>query len=338
MDRRELTELIREYSVEEPDLSAWPYTEARRLRGKHYGDAVFLRGLIEFTSYCRQDCYYCGLRKSNREAERYRLTREQILDCCGTGYRLGFRTFVLQGGEDPFFTDELLCGIVSEIKRRWPDCAVTLSAGERSRESYRVLRAAGADRYLLRHESADATHYTVLHPPAQRLESRRRCLFDLKELGFQTGAGFMVGSPGQEPEQLAEDLCFLRELGPHMVGIGPFLPHHQTPFAAERLGGLGQVLLLLALTRLMLPDVLLPATTALGSMHPQGRERGFQAGANVVMPNLSPGEVREAYNLYDGKLSSGAEAAEGLAELGEHIRKAGLRPDFSRGDHAEQRK
>lgn len=331
LTRKELAELIRREAGE--GGSAALFEAARQARQAHYGNRVFLRGLIECSSYCAQDCYYCGLRRSNLRAERYRLDRSRILASCDIGHRLGFRTFVLQGGEDRAFSDAIVCGIIDAVKTGYPDCAVTLSLGERSRESYLALYRAGADRYLLRHETADAAHYEKLHPPGQTLQSRRRCLYDLREIGYQTGAGMMIGSPGQTAEHLAEDLIFLRELVPHMVGIGPFLPHRDTPFREEPAGSLEVTLLMLALTRLLLPDVLLPATTALGSMHPRGRGMGFAAGCNVVMPNLSPPDVRESYSLYDGKLSSGAEAAEGLRELCGQIRECGLEADFSRGDH-----
>lgn len=334
MTHSELTSLIREHLARpDPELTGPLYAQARRLRQERYGSDVYLRGLIEFTSFCRQDCYYCGLRRGNGKAVRYRLSREEILGCCRLGHDLGLRTFVLQGGEDPGFDREAICSMVDAIKTQYPDSAVTLSIGEQPRESYQAYFDAGADRFLLRHETATAAHFAMLHPPPQTLESRKRCLYTLREIGFQTGAGLMVGSPGQTPEHLAADLLFLGELQPHMVGIGPFLPHGDTPFAGEPAGSLSATLLMLALTRLLLPDVLLPATTALGSLHPGGRELGFQAGANVVMPNLSPADVRGAYNLYDGKLSSGAEAAEGLQLLCTHIREAGFTPSFSRGDH-----
>jgi len=339
MTKDELADFIRRHTQKDgtlPDMRQWPYTQARELRRRSYGDRVFLRGLIEFTSYCLMDCYYCGLRRSNAATVRYRLDMRQILDCCDMGHRLGFRTFVLQGGEDGAWDDRGLCALVSAIKNRWPDCAVTLSVGERSGSSYRALRDAGADRYLLRHETADPSHFQKLHPPPQVFESRKKCFWALREAGFQVGAGCMVGSPGQTAEHLAEDLLFLKELRPEMVGIGPFIPHRDTPFAREKRGSLSDTLLMLALVRILLPDVLLPATTALGSIHPQGRELGLTAGANVVMPNLSPTDVRKSYSLYNGKLSSGAEAAEGIAELRTRIESIGMRADFSRGDHIPQ--
>lgn len=333
ISQRELASLIEEQSGQpDPELAGAIFREARSLRKKWHGNRVYLRGLIEFTSYCHQGCLYCGLRGPNKAAERYRLTDRQILGCCEQGHRLGFRTFVLQGGEDAHFDTKALCALVDTIKARWPDSAVTLSVGERSREEYKSLFDAGADRFLLRHESADPDHFARLHPPGQTLENRRRCLFALREIGFQVGAGFMVGSPFQTAEQLAADLVFLQELRPHMVGIGPFIPHKDTPFAAHPAGSLDLTLLMLALVRILLPDAMLPSTTALGSIHPEGRVLGFHAGANVAMPNLSPADVREAYNLYNGKLSSGAEAAEGLSALCNQIKASGYEPDFGRGD------
>ena len=306
--------------------------KAESLRDKHYGRRVFLRGLIEFTSYCKNNCYYCGLRRDNKNAERYRLTEEQILECCDYGASLGFNTFVLQGGEDGHFTDEKLVRLVSAIKAAHPDAAVTLSVGERSYDSYRVLREAGADRYLLRHESATDEHYARLHPESLTLENRKNCLYNLKSLGYQVGAGFMVGSPYQTSENLAADLLFLHELQPQMVGIGPFIPHNDTLFHDFAAGGLELTLFMLALTRILLPKVLLPATTALGTIAPDGRERGILAGANVVMPNLSPVEVRKKYLLYNDKLCSGDETAEHINELAERFSKINCVLDMSRGD------
>ncbi|MDE7278666.1 MAG: [FeFe] hydrogenase H-cluster radical SAM maturase HydE, partial [Oscillospiraceae bacterium] len=296
---------------------------------------VYMRGLIEFTNYCKNDCLYCGIRRSAKNAERYRLTEEQILDCCETGYGLGFRTFVLQGGEDGFYTDDKIVSIVLQIKEKFPDCAVTLSIGEKSRVSYEKFRKAGADRYLLRHETANSGHYGKLHPKELSLESRMKCLADLKELGFQTGCGFMVGSPFQTAENLAEDLLYIHDLQPHMVGIGPFIPHHDTPFAEEKQGSLETTLLMLGLTRLIVPNVLLPATTALGTIHPNGREMGILAGANVVMPNLSPKDVRKKYLLYDNKICTGDEAAECIACLGRRMESIGYKLVSARGDHIE---
>ena len=283
---------------------------ARNTGDRIYGKNVYIRGLIEFTNYCKNDCLYCGIRRSNCHADRYRLTEEEILSCCKIGYELGFRTFVLQGGEDGFYTDEKICQIVSKIKAEYPDCAVTLSIGEKSRESYQAYFDVGADRYLLRHETADEAHYKKLHPAEMSYQNRMRCLRDLKEIGYQVGTGFMVGSPWQTSEHLAEDLLFLKELNPQMVGIGPFIPHHDTPFAGQKAGTLELTLFLLGLIRLMLPGVLLPATTALGTIAENGRELVILSGANVVMPNLSPKQVRGDYLLYDNKISTDAEAAD----------------------------
>ncbi len=329
LTKAELTEIISRHT---PDTDEYLFAKARSVREKIYGRDVYMRGLIEFTNYCKNDCLYCGIRRSAKNAERYRLTEEQILDCCKTGYGLGFRTFVLQGGEDGFYTDEKIVGIVSRIKENFPDCAVTLSIGEKSRESYEKYRKAGADRYLLRHETANSGHYGKLHPKELSLENRMRCLADLKELGFQTGCGFMVGSPYQTAENLAEDLLFIHEFQPQMVGIGPFIPHHDTPFAEEKAGTLETTLLMLGLTRLIVPNVLLPSTTALGTIHPKGREMGILAGANVVMPNLSPNDVREKYLLYDNKICTGDEAAESVASLRKRMGNIGYNLVSARGD------
>lgn len=329
LPRAELAGLIREIS--DGDMP-YLFDAARETARSRFGNRIYTRGLIEFTNYCRCDCYYCGIRRSNRQTERYRLTQEEILACCRAGYALGFRTFVLQGGEDPYFTDERICRIVSAVKSAWPDCAVTLSIGEKEHSSYRLYRKAGADRYLLRHETASPAHYRRLHPPEQTPQRRRQCLWSLKELGYQVGAGFMVGSPYQTPENLADDLLFLHELSPQMVGIGPFIPHHQTPFSAFPAGTLRQTLLMVALTRLILPNALLPATTALGTIAPDGRERGVLAGANVVMPNLSPVGVRKQYALYDNKICTGDEAAECRACLQNRMRSIGYELAVDRGD------
>ena len=283
---------------------------ARAAREPIYGHDVFVRGLIEISSICKNDCLYCGLRASNASCERYRLTREQILECADTGWELGFRTYVLQGGEDPHFTDEVVCELIEELKRRHPSCAITLSLGERCRESYARLREAGADRYLLRHETADPEHYARLHPAAMSWERRMQCLRDLRELGYAVGCGFMVGSPYQTSAALARDLTFIQDFQPEMCGIGPFIPHHATPFAHKPAGTLEQTLYLLSIIRLIKPNILLPATTALGTIDPSGRELGMEAGANVVMPNLSPTDVRKKYELYDNKICTGDEAAE----------------------------
>ncbi len=333
--KKELAELIEGFSAggdEALQIFESCRAEAESVRDRIYGRRVFLRGLIEFTSYCKNNCYYCGLRRDNRKAERYRLTADEILECCDYGASLGFHTFVLQGGEDGQFFDDSLADIVYKIKSAHPDRAVTLSVGERSREAYKKFRDAGADRYLLRHESANAGHYGKLHPENLTLAERKRCLYDLKELGFQVGAGFMVGSPYQTAENLAEDLLFLAELSPQMVGIGPFIPHRDTPFRDFPAGKLELVLFMLALTRLILPRVLLPATTALGTIAEDGRERGVLAGANVVMPNLSPVSVRKKYLLYNDKLCSGDETAEHIKDLEIRFKKINCAIDLSRGD------
>lgn len=308
------------------------FAEAREVRQQYYGNTIYIRGLIEFTNHCKNDCFYCGIRKSNGNAERYRLSKEEILSCCKTGYALGFRTFVLQGGEDGYFTDKRLCDIVSSIKGLYPDCAVTLSVGEKSRESYQSLFDAGADRYLLRHETFDFTHYGKLHPASLSAKHRQQCLWNLKEIGYQVGTGFMVGSPYQTAANLADDMLFIKQLNPQMVGIGPFIPHHDTPFRDRAAGSLELTLFMLGLLRLMLPKVLLPATTALGTISPNGRELGISAGANVIMPNLSPVDVRQNYLLYDNKLCTGNEAAESLETLKKTMENIGYRIVVSRGD------
>ncbi len=309
--------------------------EALKLRRMYYGDKVYTRGLIEFTNYCKNNCYYCGIRRDNKNAVRYRLTAEEILDCCDNGYELGFRTFVLQGGEDPYYTDDRMVEIIEKIKGRYPDCALTLSIGEKSYETYRRFREAGADRYLLRHETADDAHYRSLHPETMSLAARKQCLYDLKSLGFQVGAGFMVGSPGQTRETLAEDLVFLQELNPQMIGIGPFIPHHETRFADQPAGSVELTLFLLAVLRILFPRVLLPATTALGTLDPRGREKGLAMGANVVMPNLSPVKNRKQYDLYDNKICTGEEAAECRGCLERRVASAGFQLVGERGDYAE---
>ena len=306
--------------------------EADAVRRHYYGTVVYLRGLIETCNVCKNDCLYCGIRRSNGNLDRYRLSKEDILSCCEQGHKLGFRTFVLQGGEDPYYTDEVICGIVSEIKERFPDCAVTLSLGEKERESYAAFRAAGADRYLLRHETADDAHYSRLHPAVMSLAHRKNCLFTLKELGYQVGSGFMVGSPYQTADNLVEDLRFLQELRPDMIGIGPFIPHKDTPFRDFPGGTLELTLRMVAILRLMFPTALIPSTTALGTIHPLGRELGLKAGANVVMPNLSPVRVRKLYELYDNKICTGEEAAECKGCLERRVQSAGYEIVSARGD------
>lgn len=327
MNKKELTDFI---SLTGDDAAL--YNTADKIRREHYGDKVYIRGLIEVSSYCKNNCLYCGIRAGNKNAQRYRLTEEEILSCCKEGYALGFRTFVMQGGEDNFFTDEFMSRVIYKIKSLYPDCAITLSLGERSYESYKALKSAGADRYLLRHETANDIHYSKLHPDGMKLSDRKKCLFNLKELGYQVGSGFMVGSPFQTHENLAEDLLFLKELEPQMIGIGPFIKHKDTPFKDEESGTLYLTLKMISILRLMFPKALIPATTALSSISPQGRELGLKAGANVVMPNLSPGEVREKYSLYNDKAYSGSEAAESLAILKKLVNKAGYEVVVDRGD------
>ena len=314
------------------DLDAPLFQAADEKRREIYGEDVYIRGLIEFTNYCRNNCYYCGIRRDNRQAERYRLSTQDILDCCAEGYRLGFRTFVLQGGEDPFFTDARICALVSEIRQRYPDCAITLSIGEKPWESYQAYFDAGANRYLLRHETANDRHYGMLHPDCMSLPNRKRCLRDLKEIGYQVGSGFMVGSPYQTTDNLIEDLRFLQSLQPHMIGIGPYITHADTPFAAFPSGSLSLTLRLIAILRLMFPYALIPATTALGTIHPQGRELGLKAGANVVMPNLSPVSVRRLYTLYENKICTGEEAAQCRGCLERRVHAAGYRIVTAVGD------
>lgn len=301
------------------------FAAADRKRREIYGDEVYLRGLIEFTNHCRNNCYYCGIRCGNKAAERYRLGKEDILACCDEGYRLGFRTFVLQGGEDPFFTDDKICDIVYAIRSRFPDCAITLSVGEKPKESYKSFFDSGANRYLLRHETASEEHYRRLHPENMSLANRKRCLFDLKEIGYQVGSGFMVGSPYQTTDNLIEDLRFLQSLKPDMIGIGPYITHEQTPFSSFANGSVELTLRLISVLRLMFPYALIPSTTALGTLHPQGRELGLKAGANVVMPNLSPVEVRKLYSLYENKICTGEEAAQCRGCLERRISKAGYK-------------
>ncbi|WP_350343314.1 [FeFe] hydrogenase H-cluster radical SAM maturase HydE [Proteinivorax tanatarense] len=311
--------------------------KANERRVQEYGKAVYTRGLIEFTNHCIQNCVYCGIRYDNKNADRYRLSLEEILDCCKLGYKLGYRTFVLQGGEDPYYSDERIVDLVKSIKKTFPECALTLSLGEKNFSSLKQYYEAGADRYLLRHETASPTIYNKYHPN-MCLQSRKKCLWDLKKIGFQVGAGFLVGLPGQSNEDYVEDLLFLKKLQPEMVGIGPFIAHENTPLEGASNGSITQVVTLLAIVRLMLPKVLLPATTALGSIDPTGREQGIKFGANVVMPNLSPTSVREKYALYDGKICVGDEAAECRQCIEGKVRNIGYSLDMSRGDHKNWRR
>lgn len=308
------------------------YAMALDKKSQYYEDTVYMRGLIEFTNYCKQNCDYCGIRGKNDKIDRYRLSKEAILHCCEEGHALGYRTFVLQGGEDPFYTDDVLVDLIESIKKGYPDSAITLSVGERSYESYEKLKKAGVDRYLLRHETASKSLYESLHPNMS-FENRRKCLSNLKTLGYQVGAGFMVGLPGQTAVDLAADLRFLKTLEPEMIGIGPYIPHDETPLKGAKGGTVEQTLVMVALTRLMLPKALLPSTTAMGTLDPKGREKALKAGANVVMPNLSPTDVREKYELYKDKICTGDEAAHCRQCIEGRIKSAGFRVDMGRGDH-----
>ncbi|MDD4572046.1 MAG: [FeFe] hydrogenase H-cluster radical SAM maturase HydE [Clostridia bacterium] len=309
------------------------FEKAREVQHKYFSNKIYVRGLIEFTNYCKNDCYYCGIRRSNLKAVRYRLSKEEILSCATSGYALGFRTFVLQGGEDGYFTDDKMVDIISSLKNNHPDCAITLSIGEKGYESYLRFFEAGADRYLLRHETANAEHYAKLHPQNLLLKNRKACLEDLKKIGYQVGTGFMVGSPYQTTDDLVKDLLFIKDFQPEMIGIGPFLPHRDTPFAEENAGTAELTLFFVGILRLMNPNSLIPSTTALGTVKDTGRERGILAGANVVMPNLSPVSVRKKYMLYDNKICTGEEAAEGYECLRQRMRAIGYEMVVDRGDY-----
>ncbi len=326
------------YILDHIESTSYDYLreKADTKRKHHYDDRVFMRGLIEFTNFCAQDCSYCGIRASNAKADRYRLTQEEILSCCSEGYRLGYRTFVMQGGEDPWFNDDKLCAVIEEVKRQFPDTAITISVGERSRESYQRIYDAGADRYLLRHETASKKLYESLHP-GMSFENRMNCLQILKEIGFQVGAGFMVGLPGQTNADLVMDLKFLHTFKPHMIGIGPFIPHSDTPLGDSDGGTVEKTLVMVALTRLMVPGALMPATTAMGTLDSLGREKAIKAGANVVMPNLSPTDVRTKYEIYENKICTGDEAAHCRGCIERRIQSAGYTVDMSRGDHHEHK-
>lgn len=328
----DLTNLELKDILESDSFDEELYKEADRVRKENYGIDVYIRGLIEFTNYCKNNCYYCGLRYENREIERYRLSKEDILNCCKEGYNLGFRTFVLQGGEDPFYTDEKLCDIISSIKNLYSDIAVTLSIGEKKDESYLAFKKAGADRYLLRHETANENHYSKLHPANMSLANRKNCLKTLKKLGYQIGSGFMVGSPFQTTENIIEDIRFLQELSPDMIGIGPYITHHNTPFKNQKNGDVKLTLKLISILRLMFPYALLPATTALGTLSPNGRELGLKVGANVVMPNLSPKNVRKKYEIYENKICTGEESAQCKRCLEKRIESIGYKIIISKGD------
>ena len=330
LEKEEWVSIIKE---RDDEIAQYLFKEARAVADKYYGRQVFLRGLIEFTNICKNDCYYCGIRRSNSNCERYRLTDEQILQCCEVGYSIGYKTFVLQGGEDGMNTADRISNLIRMIKSKYPDVALTLSIGERTKEEYQQWYDAGADRYLLRHETASDEHYRKLHPESLSLANRKQCLYNLKEIGYQIGTGFMVGSPYQTENEIAEDFLFIKELQPHMLGIGPFIPHHDTQFKDEPAGTLELTLFCIGLLRLMMPQALIPATTALGTIAPNGRELGIQAGANVIMPNLSPVETREKYLLYDNKICLGEEAATCVGCLKRRVESIGFEVAESRGDH-----
>ena len=318
---------------QDTEANAYLQQKAQQTTLARFGNAVFIRGLIEISNRCRNNCLYCGIRKSNTMVSRYSLSRETILSCCREGYALGFRTFVLQGGEDISQTDNWVTETVASIRQEFPDCAITLSLGEKSKEAYQRFFDAGANRYLLRHETFNETHYRNLHPSEMSQTYRLNCLQSLKDIGYQTGTGIMVGSPGQTIDHLLEDILFIEHFQPEMIGIGPFIPHADTPFANEQAGNIELTLKLLSIFRLMHPSALIPATTALASLSPDGRERGILAGANVVMPNLSPSVVREKYTLYNNKVAFGSEAAEGLKLLEKQLNKIGYTISRERGDY-----
>ena len=329
LNKEEYLELIQNRNL----CNEYLFEQANKIRKQVYGNNIYIRGLIEFSNICKNDCFYCGIRKSNKNAQRYRLSKKEILECAEQGYQLGFRTFVLQSGEDAYFTDEILEEIIKEIKKNYPECAITLSIGERKFESYQRLKLAGADRYLLRHETANKAHYQKLHPKQMSYDNRIKCLENLKQLRYQVGAGFMVGTPYQTEEDLANEMIFLKKLNPHMVGIGPFISHKDTPFKNEKSGSVELTLFMIGLIRLTLPNALIPATTALGTLDPLGREKGIQAGANVLMPNLSPIGVRKKYMLYDNKICTGDEAAQCIECLKKRISNTGSKIVIDRGDY-----
>ena len=328
----EWVQLVSSYTQEDAADAA---KLAKQIAQERFGNKVFFRGIIEFTNICKNNCYYCGIRCGNAKVERYRLDKETILECCRQGYASGYRTFVLQGGEDPFFTTDKMVDIVSSIRTEFPDCAITLSIGELEKEDYQRLFDAGANRYLLRHETANSHHYSQLHPENLTLSRRMECLKNLKEIGFQTGCGMMIGSPYQTAENIAEDMLFIAEFKPQMIGVGPFIPHHDTPFGDKEAGSVALTLFLLSLCRIMLPNVLLPATTALGTLSQDGRKAGILAGANVIMPNLSPAVQREKYMLYDNKAITGDDAGESLRVLQQHMSEIGYELVVGRGDYQE---
>lgn len=333
LTREEWIQIFNTWTDEDLSFAA---EKAHEITVARFGRKIFFRGIVEFTNICKNDCYYCGIRAGNTNCQRYRLDKEDILKCCEDGYTHGFRTFVLQGGEDPYYTKDMMTDIVRSITERFSDCAVTMSIGELDRDFYQALYDAGARRYLLRHETANAEHYAILHPKKQTLENRMRCLRDLKEIGFQTGCGIMVGSPGQTSESLAEDMMFMADFRPEMIGLGPFIPHRDTPFKDEAAGSVDKTLLVIALCRIMLPNALIPSTTALGTAEAEGRQKGVLAGCNVVMPNLSPMEVRKKYMLYDGKVGTDMSAETGIRTLRTQMEEIGYEVVVARGDYSEK--
>lgn len=292
--------LLRLLSEGHPDL----ISSASRIVHEHFNGKVYFRALIEISSYCHNGCYYCGLRVGNPLARRYRMSTDQVLRCCEYAASKGYRTFVLQGGEDPIQNDDWMTELVRRVHAEFPECAITLSVGERSDEAYLRFRDAGVDRYLLRHETASPEHYGRLHPASMSLENRKHCLHTLKRLGYQTGAGMMVGSPHQTLQDLVRDLLFLQELGPHMIGVGPFIPAAGTPFENEKSGSISLTLRVLSILRLMFPYANIPSTTALASLQPDGDLLGLAAGANVIMTDFTPPELRAQYAIYDHKSPS----------------------------------
>ena len=332
-DEASLFERTGKLQPEEEEVLQYAAAKARKVATSVYGSDVYIRGIVEFSNTCNKNCYYCGLRAGNSKRQRYRLTVEDILECCEDGYKYGFRTFVLQSGEDPYYTTEMICDLVKRLKQDYPDCAVTLSLGEKSYEEYKAYREAGADRYLLRHETANEEHYGKLHPENMSWKNRMRCLRDLKSLGYQTGCGVMIGSPNQTVECLVDDMMFMQEFEPEMIGLGPFLPHSDTPFKEEPKGSYEMTLFLISLCRLMLPHALIPATTALGTIKPDGREQGILAGANVIMPNLSPVQVRDKYMLYDNKICTGDTSSECRDCIERRMELIGYNVVITRGDY-----
>ena len=330
LDMQKWQKLISEHTDEDYMYSS---QLARKIAKEKFSNKLYLRGIVEFTNICRNDCLYCGIRRSNSSVARYRLDKSDILECCKLGYELGYRTFVFQGGEDAYFTDDILCDIIKNVKNKFPDCAITMSVGERSYESYKKMYDAGADRYLLRHETADCAHYSKLHPENMQLKNRMQCLENLKEIGYQTGCGMMIGSPYQTSAELACDMQFISEFKPHMIGMGPFIPHKDTPFKDKKSGSVSLTLFLLSLCRIMLPNVLLPATTALGTVDEEGQKKGVLSGCNVVMPNLSPLSVRKKYMLYDNKVGSDLDALQSLDRLKRQVEEIGYEIICDRGDY-----